>query len=347
MRAMNALALKLLTLLMLMLVGPAVARAQEFKLATVAPEGSSWMREIRAAAADIKSRTDGRVTIKVYGGGVMGNEKQVLRKMRIGQLHGGAFTANGLAERYADLEVYGLPLLFRSHAEVDYVRARMDGILAKGLENAGLVSFGITGGGFVRILAGRPITQTADLRGFKIWVPEGDPVSLAAMVALQLAPVTLPVTDVLTGLQTGLVDIIAAPPAAAIALQWHTRVKYVTDVPLMYTMGIMAVDAKAFARLSSADQQVFRTVMSTAYTRLDRQSTLDDAAAQKALQAAGIKQVTAKPDDVAAWRRASDASNRQLAARGTFSAALFEQLERHLQEFRAALAANRPLAAGS
>lgn len=318
------------------------AGAAEFKLATVAPEGSQWMKELRAAAADIKTRTEGRVVVKLYGGGVMGNEKQVLRKIRIGQLQGGAFTAGGIAEKYPDIVLYGLPMLFRSQEEVAFVRSRMDAKLAQGLEKAGFVSFGIAGGGFARIFANRPVTATDDMRGQKIWIPEGDRVSTVAMEALRLAPVGLPVTDVLTGLQTGLIDIVAAPPVGAIALQWHTRAKFMTTVPLMYTMGLMAVDAGAFARLLPADQSAFREAMSGVYGRLDRQSAADDQAAQKALQASGIKLVDARPEAVAAWREACAKATTQLGAEGVYSAPLYAELDRHLAEFR-----QRPQAAGA
>ena len=92
------------------------------KIATVAPEGSQWMLDLKAGAKEVEQRTEGRVTFKFYGGGVMGNDKKVLRKIRIGQLHGGIFTANGLTERYRDIALYGLPMVFRSQDEVDYVR---------------------------------------------------------------------------------------------------------------------------------------------------------------------------------------------------------------------------------
>ncbi|MBM4197150.1 MAG: C4-dicarboxylate ABC transporter [Gammaproteobacteria bacterium] len=314
--------------------GTAAGGPVELKIATVVPEGSAWMKEMRAAAADVKARSGGRVAVKLYGGGVMGNDRQVLRKIRIGQLHGGAFTANSLAEKYPDIALYGLPMIFASQAEVDYVRERMDATLAAGLEKAGFVSFGIAGGGFARILAGKPVTVTADMGGLKIWVPEGDRISTAAMLALRLAPVSLPVTDVLTGLQTGLIDVIAAPPAAAIALQWHTRVKYVTDVPLMYAIGLMAIDTMAFSRMEPSDQQVFREVMGAVYRKLDQASSREDAAAQKALLAGGIKPVVANSADVAAWRRACEAANADLGSQGAYTPALLATLQKHLADFR-------------
>ncbi|MBT8421849.1 MAG: TRAP transporter substrate-binding protein DctP, partial [Gammaproteobacteria bacterium] len=147
------------------------AGALEIKIATVAPEGSEWMREHRAAGDTIRERTDGRVNFKFYGGGVMGNDKKVLRKIRIGQLQGAAFTTRGMAERYFDIVLYGLPFAFRSQDEVDYVRSKLDERLMTGLEEAGFISFGFAGGGFATFMSGDPIAEQADLEGKKIWVP--------------------------------------------------------------------------------------------------------------------------------------------------------------------------------
>ena len=124
----------ILALLSLFMFGSSTHAANTLKIATVAPEGSQWMQDMRIAAKEIGQRTDERVKIKFYGGGVMGNDKKVLRKIRIGQLQGGVFTANGLAERYRDIVLYGLPMVFRSQDEADYVRERMDPILAAGLD---------------------------------------------------------------------------------------------------------------------------------------------------------------------------------------------------------------------
>src|SRR5262245_63275936 len=123
------------------------AQAQELKIASLAPEGSSWMQVMRQAADVVKQRTEGRVVLKFYGGGVMGNDKKVLRKIRVGQLDGSTFTPSGLAEVYPNVNVYGLPLLFQSLDEVDRVRAAEDANMRAGLEAAGFVSFGFAEGG--------------------------------------------------------------------------------------------------------------------------------------------------------------------------------------------------------
>ncbi len=319
---------------LLLAVGPALAAVQ-IKLATVAPEGSEWMQQFRAAAAEIRQRTDGRVVVKFYTGGVMGNDKKVLRKIRNGQLQGGAFTVSGLSERYDDLVIYGLPLLFHDQDEVDYVRKRMDPILAKGLADAGFESFGFATGGFAVLMGNEAVSSLDQLRGRKAWVPEGDRISYAALEAMDLSPVVLPITDVLTGLQTGLIEFIATPPVGAVVLQWHTKVRYITDVPLSYTLATLVVDRKAFHRMQPEDQAVFREVMSRAYATLDAQARQDNASAMQALKASGLQVSHLSAEQLARWRAAGQQATDRLVAEGIVSPETYAQLEDLLQEYRA------------
>ena len=320
---------------LLMLAGALPSQAAvQFKLATIAPEGSGWMRELRAAADEVAERTEGRVKIKYYPGGVMGNDKKVLRKVRIGQLQGGAFTSSGLSERYADIVIYGLPLVFNDDAEIAYVRERMDPLLIEGLSEAGLEALGMAGGGFANLMGAEQVTTLDELRGRKVWVPEGDLVSYAAMESLDLSPVVLPITDVLTGLQTGLLEFVATPPVGAVVLQWYTKVKYVTEIPLAYTLGIMAVDQRAFRRVDAADQAVMREVIQAAYRRLDEQNIADNASARDALVANGLEILTPPVDAVESWRAAAATANDRLVSEGIVSQRMLDLLQQHVREYR-------------
>ena len=307
----------------------------ELKVATIAPDGSHWMREMRAAAAEIKERTGGSVEIRFYPGGVMGNDAQVLRKIRIGQLHGGAFTAGGLAERYSGLNLYGIPLLFRSLDEVDYVREHLDPVLTAGLEEAGFVGFGFIEGGFARLLANHPVRGIEDMRRRKVWVPEGDPISFFAMEELGLSPVVLPVTDVLTGLQTGLLDIVAASPVAALVLQWHTKVSYMTDVPVSYSMGLFALDKRAFMRLSESERQIVDEVVTRTVAKLDEAARDDNRRAREVLERSGVKVVHVDERNVESLRGEIGAIFPRIRARSDVDAALLDRLVGLLEEYRA------------
>jgi TRAP-type C4-dicarboxylate transport system substrate-binding protein len=320
---------------LLLLAGlPLNLPATDLKLATVAPEGSGWMKDLRAAGVQVRDRTGGRVNIKFYGGGIQGDDRKVLRKIRIGQLQGGLFTSNGLGERYPDILIYGLPMLFNSQDEVDYVRQKMDAKLAAGLEKAGFVSYGFAGGGFAYFMTGKPVTGLSDLRGQKIWVPEGDQTSFVAMQALHLSPVVLPITDVLTGLQTGLLDIVATPPVGAVILQWYTKTKFVTRQPLSYTLGVLAIDRAALQSVSAADQAILREMMSAVYARLDAQNRVDNTKAEQALKANGLQFVEANVAEIPEWRAAISAAMDEMAAKGAFSADFLAEVRRHLQDYR-------------
>ncbi|UCG73566.1 MAG: TRAP transporter substrate-binding protein DctP [Chromatiales bacterium] len=315
-------------------LGSVPASAAQFKLATVAPEGSQWMAELRTGADELKKKTAGRVSLKFYTGGVMGNDKKVLRKMRIGQIHGGAFTSSGLSERYKDVMIYGIPLTFRDQAEVDYVRERMDATLSQGLEDAGFVVLGFAGGGFARLMGGEPVTTVDGLRGRKIWVPEGDQVTYASLNQLSLSPVVLPMTDVLTGLQTGLIDFIATPPVAAVLLQWYTKVSYVIDVPIAYTIGVLVIDQRPFNKLSAEDQALFSEIMGRAYDRVDAASRTDNVSAGEALLENGLKVVQPVDNERDRWDALGRDLRRQLVVDDVVSAAIVAELDGHLDAYR-------------
>ncbi len=326
--------MKKLILIVVTLAMAGFANAATLKIATVTPEGSQWMKDMRASAAEIKERTDGRVQIKYYGGGVMGNDNKVLGRIRIGALQGGAFTPSALGSQYPDLNLYGLPLIFNSEDEAAYVRERLDQRLLKGLEDAGFVSFGFASGGFAVIMSNTPVSRLEDLKGKRVWVPEGDRISYASMEALSLSPVTLPLTDVLTGLQTGLIDIVAISPIGALVLQWHTKVKYMTELPLAYTLGFMAVDRKAFTKLSPADQAIVRDVMTKTYENFNRENLIDNREARDALVNAGIEPVPFDEAEVSRIRGVLLKSNRRLGERGDFTLAIYDEMLNYVDEYR-------------
>lgn len=310
------------------------AMAVTLKIATVTPNGSQWMNDMRSSAKEINERTDGRVLIKYYGGGVKGDDAKVLGQIRIRQLQGGAFTPSALAAQYSDLNLYGMPVVFDSEEEAAYVRSRMDARLQQGLEDAGFVNFGFATSGFANLMSRKPIKTLADLNGKRVWVPEGDTISYASMQALSLNPVTLPLTDVLMGLQTGLLDIVAIPPIVALIMQWHTKIKYVTQVPLVYTFGFMAVDKKAFDKISREDRIIVREVMTKTYKKFDKVNLVDNQGAFEALLKSGIEEVRFDDEEFVKVRKLLLASNLRLGSDGAFTLELYEEMLRHIDEYR-------------
>ena len=209
-------------------------------------------------------------------------------------------------------------------------------VLQLAFEAAGFISFVFASGGVAILMSNTPVKGLDDLKGKRVWVPEGDSISYASMEALSLAPVTLPLTDVLTGLQTGLIDIVAMSPIGALVLQWHTKIKYMTEIPLVYTVGFMAVDKRAFSKLSEADQQVVRDVMQETYEKFDHTNLEDNREARDALLNAGIDSVPFDADEVARLRERLMESNRILGQEGAFSMALYDEMLSYVKEYREA-----------
>ncbi len=326
--------MKRLITTVLLLAAVATAQATTFKIATIAPDGTSWMNEMRAGAAEIKKLTAGRVEFRFYPGGIMGNDNSVLRKIRVGQLQGGAITGGGLADILPEAQVYSLPFTFRDYAEVDYVRKQMDPVLMQELEKEGYVGFGISEGGFAYMMSDTPVAGVSALKGHKIWVPEGDVISRTAFESTGVSPIPLPLTDVLTGLQTGLVDTVAATPTGAIALQWHTRVHNLTDIPLMYIYGTMVVKRSAFQRLSNDDQKIVREVMGDIFIRLNRQNREDNTSALAALKSQGISFVESNVVEQREWQGLVNNAMDKLIANKLFDPAIHQRLLGYRDTYR-------------
>ena len=315
-------------------LGSTASMAVTLKVATVSPAGSVWMKQLQSAASQVSERTEGRVKFKFYPGGVMGDDKAVLRKMRVGQLHGAVLTVGILAQNYPDLQLYGMPLLFRNDEELDYVRKRMDPGLLAGLEEKGFVSFGIAEIGFAYVMSQAPVVNVDQIRAQKVWTPDGDLGSARALQAFRINPIPLTIADVLGGLQTGLIDTIAAPPVGAITLQWHTRVNNVVDLPLLYTYGLLTVAERQFKKISAADQAVLREVMAATVDKVNARSRADHEQAIAVLKQQGLQWQTPDADELAQWQALADAANERLVAEGFVSQQAWDQLQGYLAEVR-------------
>ncbi len=310
-------------------------QAQELKLATIAPEGSAWMKSMRSGARDISEQTEGRVTVKFYGGGVQGNARQVQRKMRTGQLHGGVFTASELSPLQKDAALYSLPLVFDDIDEARFARDHFDEELRRRIEGAGYVTFGFAGGGFAYLMSAERLSSLKDFSGQKLWTPEGDEISFAALKSLGIAPVMMPTTDVLTGLQTDLLDSVAVPPVAAVVFQWHTRLRYIMELPVAYVYGALLIERRAFDRLSAADRAVVRGTFEDVYARFDANGADENEEALQALLESGLQLVRPDPAEVLEWKQRINASNAEQAARGRIDPALLGRLRQLLEDYRA------------
>lgn len=310
----------LLALFLLASATAALAQTQTLRLATLAPDGSPWMRELRAAAEQVKAQTAGRVEIRYFPGGVMGNDQAVIRRIRQGgQLQGGVLTSSELSIVYPDAPAYTLPFLFSSWAEVDRVRPKVDPLLAQGFAQRGFHMLGASGVGFAYLMSTKPMAGVEDVKRAKLWVPQNDAIAEMTFREGGASPIPLPIGDVFTSLQTGMVDMVANTPAGAVALQWHGKLRSIYDLPLVYVVGFIVVDQRAWARIAPADQAIVDRIFKAAAERVDQSIRRDDAAALEAMKKQGLVVVTPTPADLAYFRDIGRRVTAQLEAQNSVS----------------------------
>lgn len=319
----------------LSLLGSVCVAQTTIKIATVAPEGSAWMTQMRAAAAQSSAATEGRVQFKFYPGGVMGNDSAVLRKIRLGQLQGGAFTGSEAGAIFSTAQLYSLPFLFRHANEVDAVRAVMDAELAAAFSANGFQALSITGVGFAMLMSKHDVAGREALRQRKVWVPHNDVIAERTFRGGEISPIPLPLPDVFTALQTGLIDTVGNTPAGAVALQWHGSLRQVLDLPLSYITGYVVVDARSWGRLTEADRGLVLQAFADKGRLIDQGNRKADAQALEALQSMGVKLVQPDASEVARWEAVGARVVDQLVGEGRLDGAMVAKVRALLTEQRA------------
>jgi TRAP-type C4-dicarboxylate transport system substrate-binding protein len=313
----------------------ACTHAFTFKIATLSPDGSVWMEKMREGAAEIETKTNKRVSFKFYPGGVMGDDNSVLKKMRFNQLNGAAVTSGGMSTIYSDIQLYGLVLKFNSLEEIDYVRQKMDAKIIAGLEQKGITNLGFAELGLSYLMSTHPIRNLADVKNQKSWAPDNNKLVFNAQKTLGVSPIPLAMGDVLMGLQTGMINVVAASPVGALALQWQTKIKYVNNLPMSYVYGILAVNKKDFYHLSKEDQAVVTQVMAKALGDINQHSRDDNQKAAETLKAQGVEFIDPTPEAATEFKTLLKDSDMELVKSGGLSEPLVKELNQHLADFRA------------
>jgi len=290
---------------MMLAVSAEAGAATEIKLAILAPEGTAWHKVMTAWDKELQQKTQGRVKFKIYAGGSMGDEQDIVRKMRIGQVHAAGFTGLGLGIINPAVRVLELPMLVSNYAEADAVTKKIQPKLEKGFDEKGFVFLGWAETGFVNVFSNKPISTLKDMSGMKMWAWEGDQLVAEMYKAFKIVPIPLPITDVLTSLQTKMVDAVYTPPLGAIALQWFTAVKFMSDLKLADSTGGILITKKAFASLSPADQKLLRETGRKFAAELVKQTRSDNEKSYATIANAGIKTVKVDAEEVEKIRATS------------------------------------------
>ncbi len=280
----------------------------ELKLATLAPENSSLTQIFEEMNAELIRATDGKVGFKMYAGSVMGDEEDVLRKLKANVIQGAAFTSTALTDINPDLRTFLIPFMFRDAGEVDHVLEKLDKQLKQRFEERGLVVLGWPELGFVYFMSSTPIATLEDLKGKRVWAKANAPMSQALIDRIGVSTIAISVPDVLMGLQTKLVDVVYNSPYYALATQWNTQIKYITDLPLTYIGGALVLDKKAFARIPQPLQVRVKEVCGKHVRRLIERTRKDNADAMEQILKRGVQRVTPTLEQVRAFKELSDSA---------------------------------------
>lgn len=232
----------------------------EIRLATLAPSGSPWMEVLGKVQGEIKEKTGGRVSLKYYEGGQQGDERDFVRKIKLGQLDGAAITSIGLAMIDESIRVLELPMMFQSSAEVDYVADKMWPYFQKKFEKKGFKLNDRGEVGWVYFMSKNKVASLADLKGQKLWMWGDDALVGAMFKKLGLNGVPLGVPEVDSALTSGKITACYGSPIAAVSLQWYSKVKYMTSMPMTYSIGATVVSLESLKKISPEDQKTVETI---------------------------------------------------------------------------------------
>jgi TRAP-type C4-dicarboxylate transport system substrate-binding protein len=311
-------------------------KTYELKFATLAPVGSTWADLLQEWADEVKARSDGRLVFKIYPGGVQGDEPDVLKKIRFGQLHGGAFTGYGIGHIFSPARALELPFLYNDIDEIDFVRERFMEEIEQGYRDNGYEMLGWMEVGFIYFFSKEPIRSLDDLQERRIWHWQGDPIGKAFFDASGIAPVPLSIIDVYTSLSTGLIDTVYCPPLGAIALQWFTKTDYVTNVPMANGIGSLIVSRRFYQNLPQDLQKLLKSTGQAIGAKLVAATRKDNLDSLDVLRSKGMEFVL-NPEDLDE-EQVNDISTKaaeSLMDSGYIPEATIDRIRQWLAEYRA------------
>ena len=268
---------------------PALAQASVVKLATLVPEGSVWDKALREMGAEWSSSTQGRVSLRVYPGGVAGDEPDVVRKMRIGQLQAAAVTTAGLASIDPSFNVFNVPMFFTSYPELYATLDKLEPVLRQRLEAKGFVLLSWGHGGWVYFFTKHPVANVEGLRKSKMFIWAGDDQMVTVWKQKGFNPVPLAATDIMTGLQTGMIDSYPTTPLLGLTLQWYRSTPNMVGMGMAPLVGGLVMTKTAWAKLPEADRAKVQAACDRMERRLEVEVPRQDTTAVGEMQKRGLK----------------------------------------------------------
>ena len=320
--------------LALCVVAPASpVSALRIKIATKAPANFESAKIVTEMTEEIQKNTNGEVQFKIYYGGVKGTGGDLLLKMKSGEIQGGEFTAGEASSVCPDLKVLNIPLTLNSYEEVDYLLGKLAPRFQGELKKQGYAVLGWLEVGFAYILSADPIASLADLKGKKVWIPLGDSVAQAVFKAIDVPPIPLTTADVMVALQTGQINTVANSFVGAIALQWHTRIRYIADTPLLYVYGLLMVSQDAYDQIPEKYRETFQRILDEYCLKIKMDIRKNNIKSRQTLMNQGIQFVPISPAHYRELEEVVHKVNADLSGQ-EFPAEALAEMQKYLGEYR-------------
>lgn len=306
------------------------AFAATFKLGVVAPEGTNWAKNLKKMASEVKEATGGAVNFKIYYGGSQGDEPDVLRKIRVGQLQGGIFTGKTLGDINGDVRVVEIPFTFYDNrVKALATLEKMAPFFNKKFDQENFVNLGFFEIGLVYFVSQKKTGDIASLNGLKIWSWEGDQLVTSMIETMNLISVPLPLPDVLSSLSTGIVEAAYAPPLGILSLQWNTKVKYIVDFPVAYSVGAFLLDKKKWDKVSPENRKKAEEICDRYIKEINKVNSQDNTDALAAMKSMGIEFLEFPKTDVEKGKGIRSEIVKKLTGK-LFSAEALKMLEKEM-----------------
>ena len=308
--------------------------SQVIKLGTVAPENSPWHEALLEIAQKWKDLSGGRVTLKIYAGGVAGDEKDMLRKIRIGQLHATALTNGTLIDIVPDIEAISFPMLARTDGELDYIIEKLGAEFEAHLARKGFKVLSWSTAGWVHFFTKEPVVTPDDMKKRKLFFWGSDTTYVELLKISGFNPVSLAITDLLPALQTGLVDSFASPPAAALSFQWFALAPNMTGLRWQPLPGTTIVSMKQWNRIPPDLRPLLENVAREVGTRLQKQIRDLEKEAIAAMKNHGLAVHAVSPEVEEKWKTLVREKGYPVFVGKRFSKEMFDTVRGILDEYR-------------
>ncbi|MEM7583833.1 MAG: TRAP transporter substrate-binding protein DctP [Acidobacteriota bacterium] len=292
--------------LVCLLLSPTADARTLVKMASLAPDGSVWAKILKDMGAEWQEQTEGEVSLRLYGGGVAGNEADVVRKMRVGQLQAAALTVSGLSTIDDGFEIFEIPMFFESYDELFHVLEKTRPQLEKRLLDKGYVMLNYGQAGWIHIFSKKPVQVVEDLRQLKIFSVADNEGMLQLWRRNGFQPVSLAVTDMLTGLQTGMIEAMPTTPLAALSLQWFRQTPYMQNLGLAPLVGATVITERAWKRLSPEHQAALKATGLKTEQRLMKEIPEQDEQAVEQMKQRGMTVIEVTPEQEKEWRQVAE-----------------------------------------